>query len=98
MPLQLLGPTVDWSTVRTEFDTLVARELEGEEEITVTSAPDFEAIITGKDMPELALESIGAYNKRLGLTASSAPMGHTFVNGKHFNMDDVRLASLYVSN
>ncbi|KAF7983169.1 hypothetical protein HWV62_23402 [Athelia sp. TMB] len=94
VPLQLLGPTVDWSTVRTEFDTLVARELEGEEEITVTSAPDFEAIITGKDMPELALESIGAYNKRLGLTASSAPMGHTFVNGKHFNMDDAFLMNM----
>lgn len=32
------------------------------------------------------------YAARLGLTLESAPHGHTFINGKHFNLDDVRVS------
>jgi hypothetical protein len=39
-----------------------------------------------------AEEKIGRareYSRRLGATASSFPGGHAFVNGKHFDFDDV---------
>lgn len=31
------------------------------------------------------------YSSRLGTTVSSFPAGHAFVNGKHFDFNDVRI-------
>lgn len=77
--------------MRAEYDALVTRELElkVEEgaEVTAISGPTFEDIINDTETPELSLDKIQKYNKRLGLTGR---LGHGFVNGKHLEMDDVR--------
>lgn len=45
---------------------------------------------------EDVLEKARVYSKRLGTDLSSSPLGHIFVNGKHFNLDDVRLRIVIV--
>jgi hypothetical protein len=40
------------------------------------------------------LERARSYVERLGAGQAVSPTGHGFVNGKHFDMDDVRVLSV----
>lgn len=87
-----VSPTVVWSQVRTNFDELLAAK-EGLPEGIET---DFDIIIAGG---EGDLDAARTYATRLSATLSTAPQGHVFFNGKHFDLDDVRSPprlSLYV--
>lgn len=81
--MELLGPTIDWAAVRAEFNALASQELKADAEATAISGPTFEDIINDIASPELSLEKISLYNKRLGLTARTGPTGHALINGKH---------------
>ncbi|RPD60390.1 glycosyltransferase family 24 protein [Lentinus tigrinus ALCF2SS1-7] len=80
-PLQALSPTVDWLLVRQAFDALMARK----DDIAETVETDLDAILEGT---EGDLEKQRAYAARLSTTLESAPQGHVFFNGKHFDLDD----------
>lgn len=80
------NPTVDWSVVRSEFKILVAEEEKLREDLETST---FDHIING--VAEISLIKAQAYAKRLGADTVSSVEGHAFVNGKHMNIDDVRL-------
>ena len=42
------------------------------------------------------LDRARAYANRLDATASAHPLGHAFVNGKHFDLDDVSIRARFV--
>lgn len=79
---------MDWQLVKAEFNTLVS-ELEDDVEI------DFDSIIapstTETDAYAEVLEKARGYASRLNIDLESASQGHGFVNGKHFDMNDVRV-------
>ncbi len=79
---------MDWQLVKAEFNTLVS-ELEDDVEI------DFDSIIapstTETDAYAEVLEKARGYASRLNINLESASQGHGFVNGKHFDMNDVRV-------
>ncbi|CDO68442.1 Glycosyltransferase Family 24 protein [Trametes cinnabarina] len=81
VPLDLLKPNVDWSAVRLNFNRLIGAQEELDEDLE----QDLDVILEGT---EGDLEGPRAYAMRLGATLSSAPQGHVFVNGKHFDLDD----------
>ena len=69
--------------MRQTFDALLARK----DAIVETVATDLDAILQGT---EGDMEKQRAYASRLSTTLESAPQGHVFFNGKHFDLDDVR--------
>ncbi|OSD04995.1 glycosyltransferase family 24 protein [Trametes coccinea BRFM310] len=81
VPLDLLKPSVDWSTVRLSFNRLLAAQEELDDDIE----KDLDVILEGT---EGDLEKPRAYARRLGASLATAPQGHVFVNGKHFDLDD----------
>lgn len=85
-PLATLSPTVDWSLVRSVFNMML---LDVEDaEIASVKLDD----ILGDESGSFngVLEKVQVYSKRLGTNLLSSPHGHAFVNGKHFDLDDVR--------
>lgn len=78
-----VSPTVVWSQVRTNFDELLAAK----ENLPEGIETDFDAILAGG---EGDLDAARTYATRLSATLSTAPQGHVFFNGKHFDLDDVR--------
>ncbi|GLB42376.1 putative UDP-glucose:Glycoprotein Glucosyltransferase [Lyophyllum shimeji] len=74
--------TVDWDTLERLFADF-ARV--GSETHTVAELDD---ILAGKTEPSAPLDRVLAYAGRLGATLKLAPMGHVFLNGKHFDFDD----------
>ena len=84
--MESLKPSVDLSLVRSAFTSLLARKEDGLPEGLET---DLEKIFAGT---EGDLEKQRAYAVRLGTSLASAPDGHAFFNGKHFDLDDVRPA------
>lgn len=91
VPIPLLSPVVDWSLARTEFTDIIAEYLEGDD--VPEDFPrdvDFDAILVGEsDSSKELLGKAQKYAKRLSADLASAPQGHVFLNGKHFNLDDV---------
>ncbi|KAI0715904.1 glycosyltransferase family 24 protein [Cerioporus squamosus] len=81
-PLQELSPSIEWSLVKQVFDVLLTRR----DDIAETVETDLDAILEGT---EGDLEKQRAYATRLSTTLESAPQGHVFFNGKHFDLDDV---------
>ena len=86
-PMQQTTPSVDWALVRSAFNSFRASSQEHAEE----PIPELDAILKG-DVSTLneSVEKARAYAARLGATAAAALHGHAFVNGKHFDLDDVR--------
>lgn len=84
--MQQTTPTIDWALVRTAFNSFRASGQDhGEEPI-----PELDAILKGDVAPmNENIERARKYAARLGATAAASPQGHAFVNGKHFNLDDV---------
>ncbi len=90
-PVHLITPTVDWSLVHSEFHHAISERLDNDE--VSDHFPrhiDLELILSGSvgDSAEV-LQKARTYAKRLSADLASAPQGHTFLNGKHFNLDDV---------
>ncbi|KZT07030.1 glycosyltransferase family 24 protein [Laetiporus sulphureus 93-53] len=83
-PVSTIKPTVDWSVVRQTFNLLLATNEPLEEGIVT----DLDAILRGLPGSEDQLDKARAYAARLDAGLSSAPQGHAFVNGKHFDLDD----------
>ena len=83
VPVELLTYNVDWDVLRAEFNVLVA-DLEED--------ADFDSIINPPmELTEYTevLEKAKRYAKRLSTDLESATQGHAFVNGKHFELNDV---------
>lgn len=86
MPNYLNKPFIDWDIIHKEFQSLQQHSSElGETETSI------EAIIGENDKWALAerTEKAGAYAARLDATLASCLTGHAFVNGKHFDLNDV---------
>jgi UDP-glucose:glycoprotein glucosyltransferase len=71
--------------VRSEFEALIIEQVPRKAD----APPDFDAIVTGALESSISLDKVRTYAERLGATLASAPLGHTFLNGKHFDIDDV---------
>ncbi len=83
-PLQTLAPTVDWVLVRATFDAL----LKHRDDLVQTVETDLDKILEGTQGD---LEKQRVYATRLSLTLATAPQGHVFFNGKHYDLDDVSI-------
>ena len=81
--MESLKPSVDLSLVCSAFTSLTRKE-DGLPEGLET---DLDKIFAGT---EGDLGKQRAYALRLGTSLASAPDGHAFFNGKHFNLDDGR--------
>ena len=82
-----MTPSVDWELARIEYDKLNAEypPEEGDEPLRT-----FDEVINGDDeLINARIESAKAYTTRLDATMASCETGHGFVNGKHFDLDDV---------
>lgn len=88
-PVHLITPNVEWDLVRQEFKRTV--QALGETSEAVTNG-DLDSILN-EDTEEtrVTFEKARSYARRLGADLTSASQGHTFVNGKHFNLDDVSI-------
>ena len=74
------GPTLDWSLVEAEFYSVAGADA------------DFAGIVAGTDeQMKVQIDAAAHYAKRLSADLESAPYGHIFVNGKHFDLDEVSI-------
>jgi hypothetical protein len=68
------------------FDELLTTNRSGETDTSV----DFESVINGgNDGLVPNIDKSRSYTDRLGVTVSNSQLGHAFVNGKHFDVDEV---------
>jgi hypothetical protein len=89
--------SVNWDLVRSEFKALIAAAVESGEMEGKTA--DLDTILSGKNVDEDQaglVKKATIYAERLGATLSSSPSGHAFINGKHFDMNDVGFDLLFV--
>ena len=93
-PLELLTPSVDWDLARIEYDKLNEQyPPEAEDD----PAKSFDEILFGNDDNINArIESAKLYTVRLDATLASYSTGHAFVNGKHFDLDDVSNCTTWI--
>ena len=105
MPAHLLPSSVDWSLVRREFAELQRRLAQEGETSPGSLASFDSILDGSYEKPKsdsgdedkasaqsTVSEKIGraqAYADRLDATSVSCPAGHAFVNGKHYDLDDV---------
>ena len=75
--------------VRSEFNALVADRTPR----NANALTDFDSVIGEISEPSTGLGQVRAYADRLDATLASSRKGHAFVNGKHFDMDDVGVSS-----
>ncbi|KAF9513801.1 glycosyltransferase family 24 protein [Hydnum rufescens UP504] len=73
----------DFSLAKAAYNELVKSKEEASEDLSLP----FDSVI--QLAAEEKLGRAREYSRRLGATASSFPGGHAFVNGKHFDFDDV---------
>lgn len=104
MPLHLVSATIDWTVLRRQF-TELQRQLAREDDprpladldsilngtYEEDSADDENAV--GKATTSERIDGAHLYAERLDATPASCPTGHAFINGKHFDLDDVSLRS-----
>ncbi|TFY57738.1 hypothetical protein EVJ58_g6843 [Rhodofomes roseus] len=92
-PVEKTTTTVDWALVRTAFSSFRASSQDHAE----TPMPELDKILNGEtEGLDESIQKARAYATRLGATVSSAPHGHAFVNGKHFELDDQFLQFMQV--
>ena len=79
---------MNWDIARTTFDALVASY---EADSALLEGASFDAVVNPieADESEPLLVKARKYSRRLGTDLASASQGHAFVNGKHFEMNDV---------
>lgn len=91
VPIPMISPSVNWRLASTEFVNILDEFIESDD------APedfpkdiDLESILVGETGDNGArIEKARKYAARLSASLASANQGHVFVNGKHFNLDDV---------
>ncbi|KAJ3987860.1 glycosyltransferase family 24 protein [Lentinula detonsa] len=76
-----------WSTIRGEYDALMAAEANAGTPIDQISV-DFESVVSGTNSGARSLDGAGSYNNRLSTTLSASSAGHGFINGKHVAFDE----------
>jgi hypothetical protein len=76
-----MTPTVNWKVARQEFESLINQVELAEGQDRVLS---FDEVINGPPP-----DNARAYALRLQADAASSLTGHAFVNGKHFDIDEV---------
>jgi hypothetical protein len=79
---------IDWSLVRSSFNLLVDNKSDSDSEV------ELDDVLNGKTSYAAPLEKARIYAERLD-AASGA--GHVFINGKHFDLDDVCVFIFYFS-
>ncbi len=85
-PLAPITPTVSWPLVRSAFQSIISDA--EDTEIANVKLDDVLEDTFGKFTD--TLDKARLYSKRLGTDLLSSPHGHAFVNGKQFDLDDVR--------
>ncbi|KAI0696066.1 glycosyltransferase family 24 protein [Cytidiella melzeri] len=90
LPVEALTYNVDWKIVRSTFKAMMA---EREEDVDLDSIINPSA---GAGEGDDAIEKLRQYARRLGADLQSAPQGHAFVNGKHFDLNDEFLRNMQV--
>ncbi|KAH9848797.1 glycosyltransferase family 24 protein [Lenzites betulinus] len=81
VPPEQLSPVVRWDRVRASFNQLLAAK----EDLPEGTETHLDTVLEGS---EGDLENARTYAVRLSATLASAPQGHAFVNGKHYDLDD----------
>ncbi|KAJ3727354.1 UDP-glucose:glycoprotein glucosyltransferase-domain-containing protein [Lentinula guzmanii] len=76
-----------WSTIRGEYDALMAAEANAGTPIDQISV-DFESAVSGTNSGARSLDGAQSYNNRLSTTLSASSAGHGFINGKHVAFDE----------
>ncbi|GJE88514.1 Thioredoxin-like domain-containing protein [Phanerochaete sordida] len=86
----LAPPTPDWLLLDSEFAALLTES----DDLSAS----LEAIMNGEDEAIKAhIAAARKYASRLATDQASAPHGHVFVNGKHFELDDDILRSVQMA-
>lgn len=80
--------SIDWNVARKAFENLLAKS-ESEHDPSI-----FADIVQGKLVPQAKLDGIASYVKRMGASLTASPEGHVFLNGRHFDMNEVCRACL----
>ncbi|KIP02024.1 glycosyltransferase family 24 protein [Phlebiopsis gigantea 11061_1 CR5-6] len=85
---------VEWSLIAREFLELTQHADAG----PIEPKPDFHAIINAQDdaTADSAPQKAALYAKRLAADLASAPLGHVFVNGKHFELNDDTVRNMQI--
>ena len=93
MDLQGEKEELEWSHVQAQFEALTASE-----EIHEGSEPmSFDTVVSGSsEVFEERISKARAYARRLGTDNASSPKGHIFINGKYYEINDVRLSHYLV--
>lgn len=79
--------SIDWRMLDLEFASLLD-SVNASADAPIEATLD--AILAGEDEESVArIDAARAYARRLSADTASAPTGHVFVNGKHFELDDV---------
>jgi UDP-glucose:glycoprotein glucosyltransferase len=78
--------TIDWPVVQSQFDDFLAFESQNGND----AQTNLESLIGTEGSLVVDLNKTRGYAERLGVKLSHSPTGHAFVNGKYFEMDDVR--------
>lgn len=97
---QSSSPTLDFDLARAEFRALALSERSYQEDREDGKILDFDAIIgsSGSLPPQdvdTAVKKARRYAKRLGATLKSSPQGHAFINGKHVDIAEVVIQTLW---
>lgn len=98
LPAEAISESVDWQLVTNVFTQLLRDADQPPVELGAIIGGGWESTrnTEGNTMSssgisnEEFLERARAYASRLDASLSAFPRGHAFVNGKHFELDDVR--------
>ena len=88
-PVHMITPSVEWDLVRQEFTAMV-HNLEDASDLVRNAHLDT-ILNEDTEATQTALQKAKTYARRLGTDLASASQGHTFINGKHFTLDDVSI-------
>lgn len=98
LPADAVLELVDWELVAREYTDLPRKEEQPFVELANVLNGSWRQYQEGDDeegtsappSDQKLLDRAHSYATRLDATTSSFPRGHAFVNGKHFQLDDVR--------
>ncbi|CAK5263114.1 unnamed protein product [Mycena citricolor] len=77
---------LDWDAIRFAFSTELL--LNDPQDAEAAKPVDFDAVLA-EDSPETMVVAKGrSYTERLGATLAASSKGHSFVNGKHLDVDE----------
>ena len=82
---------IEWNAIRGQYDQLLKDQAEEDSSDPDRQIYGFDDILTGNIQGgSMSIDKTEAYTRRLGVRASSvASNGHAFLNGRHFDFDEV---------